>query len=1077
MARRAVLRMCLCILLLPGLGGAARAEPGEGSWIVHRPADIQSMPRGANRLANPGFESGSTGWSKYGDQYVIDSTVAHGGSKSVRIPPGKLSAAVQKITLNQATARPLYFSGWSKASGVEDKCRMQYSLYLDITYSDGSTAIAPYVCYSGGTHDWAYVDKVVIPEKAVAWVQIWTMLSASSPGTAWFDDLAVGEYSGDIRTFDDAQILYGAPEAKPWQGAEVLTLGSGDGLTLGLTANGGAVASLISNGQEQVDTANVYASGFYVRDFAADGDYIHLGGTVTRSGSDLVYTASDSTLGLELQATFHSMGSHILIDASLRDATGQDRAVSLYFALPLAPEGRVWGKDIRSSKAATEATEHRFALKTEWGANGYMSQYCLADLSGPAGLTLAYPMDHPVVSRFSYNSQTHQYYVVCELGLTGETRPNPSRADVQLLLYQHDPAWGFRSAFDKYLHIYPEFFVKRAAEEGIWVAHANLDAIPNIADFGIKYHETGNASVYAYDDSINSYTLRYLTEPWGYWLHLPDDVSNTDYAAVMAYVESMRSSTTQATRRWGDAIMSSGIFDAKGNYAFEGSDQGFAAHVAAMILDADPDLSIAGYASTKAKQGWSVSRQEPYSHPEWGILDGEYIDSFESRGLSSNFRREHFAFSNLPLTFHTATKRVVLPHIFSSYEFAKWVAGDIHGLGKYMMANSVLLRWAFPAHLFDILGVEREWTVDGRFTPDLDSQLNLWRTFSYHKPYGLLQCGDLNNWDQAMTEQYFQFCAFYGIYPSFFTPDGGTTNYWEQSEWYERDRALFAAYIPKIVSLSQAGWEPLTRAITNNAKVYIERYGGASRFYLTLRNSSSDDSDVVVQVDLGALGLPTTGSYVVEEWLKGDAVSAQNADGVLSASLPIPAKSTRILRVSLSSGEVTQVPLKKGWNLVSLPGNPNSTLVADLLAPVREQVDLLYGYDAAGQSWVVCNTAVSYACEMERVEAGQGLWMHALADVAWPVSCEAPSAATISLVAGWNLVGYPLAAAQEIGEAVAPLGERLKAVYAYEAADATQPWRIYTPGGLANTLMTLQPGKGYWVQVDGACSWTLQAAP
>ena len=108
-----------------------------------------------------------------------------------------------------------------------------------------------------------------------------------------------------------------------------------------------------------------------------------------------------------------------------------------------------------------------------------------------------------------------------------ETRPNPGRADVQLLLYQHDPTWGFRAAFDKYVDIYPQFFEKRVAEEGIWVAHADLDPIPNIADFGIKYHETGNSRVYAYDDSVDSYTLRYLTEPWGYWLQAAQTTSPT----------------------------------------------------------------------------------------------------------------------------------------------------------------------------------------------------------------------------------------------------------------------------------------------------------------------------------------------------------------------------------------------------------------------------------------------------------------------------------------------------------------------------------------------------------------------
>ena len=238
MAKRVLLSLYLCILVFSGLGPVARADAGAESWVVHQPANIQSMPRGANRLANPGFESGSTGWSKYGDQYVIDSSVAHSGSRSVRIPPGKLSAAIQKITLNQANARPIYFSGWSKASGVEDKCRMQYSLYLDITYTDGSTATAPYVCYSGGTHDWEYVDKVVIPEKPVAWVQLWTMLYATAPAppgsTTWpWASTAATSAPLTTRRFSTVR-----PRPRPWQSSEVLTVGSGDGLTYGADGQG-----------------------------------------------------------------------------------------------------------------------------------------------------------------------------------------------------------------------------------------------------------------------------------------------------------------------------------------------------------------------------------------------------------------------------------------------------------------------------------------------------------------------------------------------------------------------------------------------------------------------------------------------------------------------------------------------------------------------------------------------------------------------------------------------------------------------------------------------------------------------
>ena len=153
---------------------------------------------------------------------------------------------------------------------------------------------------------------------------------------------------------------------------------------------------------------------------------------------------------------------------------------------------------------------------------------------------------------------------------------------------------------------------------------------------------------------------------------------------------------------------------------------------------------------------------------------------------------------------------------------------------------------------------------------------------------------------------------------------------------------------------------------------------------------------------------------------------------------------------------------------------PDSSLIADLLAPIRGQVDFVYAYDAVGQRWVVYNAAVPYAQELERVEAGQGVWVHALADVTWQVACKGQVTSTISLAPGWNLVGYPFAVGQDIAAATAGLGAHLQAVYAYDATAAAQPWRIYVPGGPAMTLASLQPGEGYWMQVDEACSWSLQ---
>ncbi|MCD6521102.1 MAG: hypothetical protein J7M05_14390, partial [Anaerolineae bacterium] len=691
-----------------------------------------------------------------------------------------------------------------------------------------------------------------------------------------------------------------------------------------------------------------------------------------------------------------------------------------------------------------------------------------------AGLALAYPMDRPVVSRFAYNASTHQYFVVFELGLS-QAAKHPGRADVRLLLYQHDPSWGFRAAFAKYVHIYPQFFERRVADDGIWVAHADLDGIPNIADFHIKFHETGNPHVYAYDDSVGAYTLRYLAEPWGYWLRLPGDVPNDDYQAVMDYVRRKASSSIASERRWGEAILSSGTFDASGRYQFEAASEAFASHAAAFILDADPDLQIAGYSATKASQSWSEGIKAPYSHPEWGILDGEYIDSFESRGLYSNYRREHWAFSDLPLTFETASKRVVLPHIFSNYEFAKWVSDDVHSLGKYCMANSVLLRWAFPAHLFDIMGSERGWVHNGRFLPDPDSLLNLWRTFSYRKPYCVLQNGDLPSFTHAMVEQYFAYCAFYGIYPSFFTHDGGVTNYWERSDWYERDRDLYRKYIPKIIALNQAGWEPITHARTDRSQVYIERYGSGDEFYLTLRNTGGD-TNVSVSVDLAALGLPASDAYIVREWLTGQSLQPSLVDGKLRLRLEIPAGATRILHIQLTNAPTQYIPLVIGWNLVSVPGMPLSTKVEDLLASLRGKFDRVYAYNAFSGQWLSYDARVPYARKLKEIQPGQGFWIHMLTPATWEVRCFPQTEATIPLYKGWNLVGYPFEQTQSVADAVASLGGRFRTLFGY-AAGTSEPWRIFTPDlpSEASTLATLEPGRGYWIEVSEATQWRLQA--
>ncbi len=278
------------------------------------------------------------------------------------------------------------------------------------------------------------------------------------------------------------------------------------------------------------------------------------------------------------------------------------------------------------------------------------------------------------------------------------------------------------------------------------------------------------------------------------------------------------------------------------------------------------------------------------------------------------------------------------------------------------------------------------------------------------------------------------------------------------------------------------GWEPITHATTNNGQVYIERYGQGNTFYLTLRNMATTGVTPAVSVDLAALGLSPSARFVVEEQLTSSPVPVSVAGNKLSFSLAMPAESTRILRITgeQDAGPQTyNVPLAEGWNLVALPGTPEDDQLQTLLAPLAGQYDRVYAFDAATQSWRSYHANLPYAQQLTTLAPGQGFWIHALADTTWSVRCKPPDEITLALQPGWNLVGYPLATPQDVAGAVAALGGHGKGLYSYVASASDNPWRTYfpdTPPEL-NSLTLLEQGKGYWIEVDAACHWTLRAAP
>lgn len=91
----------------------------------------------------------------------------------------------QAVILNQTKPEPIVAVAWSKAEGVGGGRNSDYSLYLDLLYSDGTPLWGQIDPYNVGTHDWEKAQVIVFPEKPVKSVSF-HMLLRRHPGKAWF---------------------------------------------------------------------------------------------------------------------------------------------------------------------------------------------------------------------------------------------------------------------------------------------------------------------------------------------------------------------------------------------------------------------------------------------------------------------------------------------------------------------------------------------------------------------------------------------------------------------------------------------------------------------------------------------------------------------------------------------------------------------------------------------------------------------------------------------------------------------------------------------------------------------------
>lgn len=803
-------------------------------------------------LANGGFEDGATtasGWAPFGDSgYAVDSAEHHSGTRSIRcsLSADGVAGASSTVTFDQTEPAPIVVSGWSKADNVSGSPDNDYSVYVDLTYMDGTPLWGSTASFDTGTHDWQQEEITITPSKPVKSIAVYALFRHHT-GTVWFDDFDAHAVDTS-RMFDGQSITPPSPNAVSAIGSwfvrdlsagstAVLPIGDVRGLSLAVVDHGDVERAWLVNRTDRERCVTVY----YVE---------------RRPGAvwwDDIRSSRPIERGLEYgKLTTVSVG-----------ATGE---MSLYPFGCVTPEPH---PNPLLGKEREPEGPHPGAL---------------------AGRALGVPADlGPRVQRIEYNSRLHLFYVAFDVALKpAGDRFGHDHADLGVVRYDVDPRWGFRDAAARYYGMFPEAYRRRATAEGIWMPFTAPSTVDHVQDFHFAYHE-GDNSV-ATDRAEGILSFRYI-EPMTYWMSMaPSDAR--DYDTALGILKQRASGDKVDESRQALSVLSSGSegVDGRFNVSFENTPW---SNGAVWVLDPNPAVA-------HGQGTWTSGKVNALAVPALGKSkepDGVYLDSLESWADTLDYAGRDLDAST-SLTFTPKNLRPVIPTWFSVYQDVQSLSVDLHGEGKLLMANST--PWRFPVfgQLLDAMGTETDWNSGGHWGPDSDSNMNLRRTTCYHKPYLLLMNTDFSQWTMADTERYFRRCLFYGIFPSFFSADAATHPYWESPNLYNRDRPLFEKYVPAIGKLSAAGWEPVTQAWTSTPSVWCERYG--SRF-VTLLNSTQQPARTTLTVDIGKLGLSVKPQrrVVVSDLFTGDLIAEVPARSVVSVPVDVEGGDVRALSITV----------------------------------------------------------------------------------------------------------------------------------------------------------------------------------
>lgn len=622
--------------------------------------------------------------------------------------------------------------------------------------------------------------------------------------------------------------------------------------------------------------------------------------------------------GFEVTASISPAGDGLRFGATLKSLERRDRTVVLRWVLPVDCTGWNWSGGIGESHVIG-ASKERYAnlvdasvrVSENGGINiakrggigngtygdkvgmGEFSPYPLACVfSSETGIGAGIDLNRPVIARLMYLPE-QGLVIEFDLGLSPGTFKFPNKAELAWTAYPVESAWGFRSAVEHYYALYPDCFEKRVEREGIWMPFTDITEVPGHQDFGFMFHETGfspprnpgDKTIADTDREIGVYSFVYV-EPWDIQIAAAKDGLTYDGAVSAEYPKDrrresiIRSVAFDPWNQWMIRLMYAPWFKTEWAVSY--------------TTNPDPDLGAGSRFASEKRTAIDPALKAGF--------DGVYFDSWEFFWpFDLNYRSDHINVTDYPLSFSSSLEkpRPAIWHYASEYEMGRAIADSLHATGKLAMGNG-FYNVPFTAGIMDLFGCEFEWPGNAG---ERTERWGYFRTMAAAKPIVVL----LNKgmYSDAFTKEpyegyhvYFNETLFWGVYPSFFSPDAARDPYWKSKESYETGRPYFKKYIPLIREVASAGWSPVTHAHAKQEALSVERFGPGKdgAVYFTVRSLEAPYKGAVdVLVDMSLFAGKT--SFDCFELTEGKKVSSSRKGDVLSCRMNMKQGDTKVLRI------------------------------------------------------------------------------------------------------------------------------------------------------------------------------------